>query len=69
MYCPFTKNQVAVRIGRLFLSALSMLLFPWAFIAILAIGLQEFGKYSLRKLFMVWLDENQQADSETRNRN
>jgi hypothetical protein len=67
--CPFTKNQVAVRIGRLFLSLLSMFLFPWAFIAILAAGLQEFGKYSIRKCFMVWPDENQQADSETRNRN
>jgi O-antigen/teichoic acid export membrane protein len=65
---PLQKNQVAVGIGRLFLSLLSMFLFPWAFIAILAAGLPRiWGNIQLRKIVYGLADENQQADSETRN--
>lgn len=64
---PLQKNQVAVGLGRLFLSAITMFIFPWAFIAILAAGLPRiWGNIQLRKIVYGLADENQGPDKKIR---
>jgi O-antigen/teichoic acid export membrane protein len=64
---PLQKNQVAVGIGRLLLTALTMFLFPWAFIAVLAAGVPRiWGNFKLRKISYGFADKNQQPDEEIR---
>ncbi|WP_207429615.1 polysaccharide biosynthesis protein [Pedobacter sp. SYSU D00535] len=48
---PLQRNQVEVGIGRLFLSALLLFIFPWTFVAILAAGIPRiYGNIKLRKI-------------------
>ncbi len=60
---PLQKNQVAVGVGRLVLTALTIFLFPWAFIAILAAGIPRiFGNIHLRKISYDFADKGQKPD-------
>ncbi len=62
------KNQVGVGLGRLLLTALTMFIFPWAFIGILAAGIPRiFGNIQLRKMGYQFADKNQKPDKEIRN--
>jgi O-antigen/teichoic acid export membrane protein len=64
---PLQKNQVAVGVGRLVLTSLTMFVFPWAFIAVLAAGFPRiFGNIQLRKISYSFADKYQQPDKETR---
>jgi O-antigen/teichoic acid export membrane protein len=64
---PLQKNQVSVGLGRLVLTGLTMFVFPWAFIAILAAGLPRiWGNIQLSKIGYGFADENQQPDKEIR---
>ena len=64
---PLQKNQVAVGIGRLLLSALTMVVFPWAFIAVLVAGIPRiWGNMQLRKIVYGLADQKQQPDKEIR---
>ena len=62
---PIQKNQVAVGIGRLLLTASTIFIFPWAFIAIVAAGIPRiWGNLQLRKIGSVLADKNQKPDSD-----
>jgi O-antigen/teichoic acid export membrane protein len=64
---PLQKNQVSVGVGRLLLTGLTMFVFPWAFIAILAAGLPRiWGNVQLGKIGQEFADKNQQPDKEIR---
>lgn len=64
---PLQKNQVGVGLGRLVLTGLTMFIFPWAFIAILAAGLPRiWGNVQLSKIGYNLADKNQQSDKEIR---
>ena len=64
---PLQKNQVIVGIGRLFISALTLFVFPWTFVAILAGGFPRmFGNIKLRKMTYGFVDKKQKPDSNTR---
>ncbi|HSN49538.1 MAG TPA: hypothetical protein VLR29_12325, partial [Flavobacterium sp.] len=64
---PLQKNQVSVGLGRLLLTALTMFVFPWAFIAILAAGLPRiWGNIQLSKIGYKFADEHQKPDKEIR---
>lgn len=61
------KNQVGVGIGRLLLTALTMFVFPWAFIGLLAAGIPRiFGNIKLRKIGYQFADKDQKPDKEIR---
>ncbi|MFZ4106233.1 polysaccharide biosynthesis protein [Flavobacterium sp.] len=65
---PLQKNQVAVGLGRLFLTALTMFVFPWAFIAVLSAGIPRiWGNFQLKKIVYGIADKKQQPDKEVRN--
>lgn len=60
---PLQKNQLTVGVGRLFLSGLTLFLFPWAFLAILSSGIPRmYGNFKLRKITYLFADENQVPD-------
>lgn len=62
---PIQKNQVAVGIGRLLLTASTIFIFPWAFIAIVAAGIPRiWGNLQLRKIGSFLADKNQKPDSD-----
>jgi O-antigen/teichoic acid export membrane protein len=64
---PLQKNQVAVGVGRLVLTGLTMFIFPWAFIAVLTAGIPRiWGNLQLRKIVYVMADEGQEPDVEIR---
>lgn len=64
---PLQKNQVGVGLGRLLLTALSMFLFPWAFIGVLAAGIPRIlGNVHLRKIGCDLADKSQKPDKEIR---
>lgn len=64
---PLQKNQVGVAVGRLILTALTMFVFPWAFIGILAAGLPRIiGNVHLRKVSYDLVDKNQNPSREIR---
>jgi len=64
---PLQKNQVAVSTGRLALTAITMFVFPWAFIAVLAAGIPRiWGNFKLRKIVYRVADKNQLPDKEVR---
>jgi O-antigen/teichoic acid export membrane protein len=64
---PLQKNQVAVGVGRLALTALTMFVFPWAFIGVLAAGIPRiFGNIYLRKISYDFADKDQKPDKEIR---
>ena len=60
---PLQKNQVTVGVGRLLLSVLTLFIFPWAFVAILASGIPRiYGNIQLRKIAHSFVDNSQQPD-------
>jgi O-antigen/teichoic acid export membrane protein len=62
---PLQKNQVEVSIGRLLLLGLTMFLFPWAFVAVIASGISRiYGNIKLRKIVYTFADKEQQPDLE-----
>ncbi|MFD2942090.1 polysaccharide biosynthesis protein [Flavobacterium notoginsengisoli] len=64
---PLQKNQIGVGVGRLLLTGLTIFIFPWAFIAILAAGIPRIlGNVHLRKLGHNFADKNQKPDQEVR---
>ncbi len=64
---PLQKNQVTVGVGRLLLTALTMFVFPCAFIAVLAAGIPRiWGNFQLRKIVYTSADKQQLQDKEVR---
>lgn len=64
---PLQKNAVVMNIGRLVLLGLTIFVFPWAFVAILAAGLpQIWGNLNLRKISSGYADWDQRPDPEIR---
>lgn len=64
---PLQKNAVILNVGRLLLLALTIFIFPWAFVAILAAGLpQIWGNFNLRKISAGYADWHQKPDPEVR---
>jgi O-antigen/teichoic acid export membrane protein len=62
---PLQKNQVEVSVGRLLLLGLTMFLFPWAFVAVLASGISRiYGNIKLSKIVYTFADKEQQPDLE-----
>ncbi len=60
---PLQKNQIMVGILRLVLSGLSLIIFPWSFVAILAGGLPRiYGNIKLRKLNKEHITETEEVD-------
>ncbi|WP_018614269.1 lipopolysaccharide biosynthesis protein [Segetibacter koreensis] len=60
---PLQKIQVLTNLGRLALLCISLFIFPWAFIAILAAGLpQIWANRRLEKVSSSYADRNQKAD-------
>ena len=60
---PLQKNQVSVGILRLLLIGLTMFVFPWAFIALLANGIPRvFGNIKLRKIAERFVDKTTKSD-------
>jgi O-antigen/teichoic acid export membrane protein len=60
---PLQRNQIEVGVGRLVLSALTMFLFPWAFVAVIAAGIPRiWGNIRLRKISHVFIENNQKSD-------
>ncbi len=60
---PLQKNQVAVGLGRLLLTTLTIFIFPWAFIAILASGIPRIlGNIKLKKIAHQFADKEQKSD-------
>lgn len=60
---PLQKNQLVVSFGRLFLSAVSLFIFPWTFVAILASGIPRiYGNLQLKKISKDFIDNNQSLD-------
>lgn len=61
------KNQLRVGLGRLVLTVLTIFIFPWTFIIILASGLpQIYGNLKLRKINSKFVDIHQKADAVVR---
>ncbi len=64
---PLQKNQVGVGIGRLLLTGVTVLVFPWTFLVILAAGIPRiFGNIQLQKIGYDLVDKNQMPDKEVR---
>ncbi len=60
---PLQKNQVVVSLGRLLLSAVSLFIFPWTFVAILANGIPRiYGNIQLKKISKDFIDNDQNPD-------
>lgn len=60
---PLQKNQVSVGIWRLILTGLTIFIFPFSFIAILAGGIPRiYGNIKLRKIAENFADKNQTSD-------
>jgi O-antigen/teichoic acid export membrane protein len=64
---PLQKNQVSVGLGRLLLTGLTLFVFPWTFVAILAAGIPRiYGNIKLRKIVNGLSDKNQIPDKKIR---
>jgi O-antigen/teichoic acid export membrane protein len=64
---PLQKNQVAANLGRLILTAGSVFLFPWAYIAVLAGGLPRiWANVQLKKIVLEHADLAQLPNREVR---
>lgn len=64
---PLQKNQALVATTRLGLSALTLFIFPWAFVAILASGFPRiYGNVQLRKISNQFIDKKQLPDIEVK---
>jgi O-antigen/teichoic acid export membrane protein len=63
------KNQVAVSIGRLLLSGLTLFIFPFAYIAVLASGIPRiYGNMRLYEMAGTFANRNQPSNTEIRNK-
>jgi hypothetical protein len=57
------KNQVATGIGRFFMTTISLVLFPWTFVAILGNGIPRIlANIRLRKISSEYADSQQKSD-------
>ncbi|GHS94737.1 hypothetical protein FACS1894207_3470 [Bacteroidia bacterium] len=64
---PLQKNQVAVGVGRLILTGLTLFAFPWAFVAIIANGIPRiWGNMRLGKIADGFVNRKQSIDGENR---
>lgn len=64
---PLQKNQVAANLGRLILTAGSVFLFPWAYVAVLASGLARiWANFQLKKITLNYADLAQSPNREVR---
>jgi O-antigen/teichoic acid export membrane protein len=64
---PLQRNQIEVGVGRLLLSAITMFLFPWAFVAVLAAGIPRiWGNVGLRKIVYTMAENDQEPDLQAR---
>lgn len=64
---PLQRNQIEVGVARLFLSGLTMFIFPWAFVAVLTAGIPRiWGNIGLRKIVYSMADKDQKPDEEVR---
>lgn len=64
---PLQKNQVTVGLGRLFLSAITLFVFPWTFVAILASGIPRiYGNVKLKKISSEFVNLTQHANTEVK---
>jgi len=64
---PLQQNQIEVGAARLVLTALTIFVFPWAFVAILASGIpRAWGNLRLRKITYALADKNQLPDKQIR---
>lgn len=64
---PLQKNMVTVGAGRLILNALTLFVFPFTFIAILASGFTRlYGNIKLKKIANNFIDETQKPDAAVR---
>ncbi|MBF4464331.1 polysaccharide biosynthesis protein [Flavobacterium sp. LC2016-12] len=64
---PLQRNQIEVGVVRLFLSGLTMFVFPWAFVAILTAGIPRiWGNVGLRKIVYTMADKDKKPDKEVR---
>lgn len=64
---PLQRNQIEVGVARLFLSGLTMFLFPWAFVAVLTAGIPRiWGNVGLRKIVYTMADQDKKPDKEVR---
>lgn len=60
---PLQKNQIAVSLGRLFLSASTIFIFPFAYIQILASGIARiYGNIRLKRITNIFADSLQVSD-------
>ncbi len=60
---PLQKNQIAVGLGRLILSAVTLFVFPWTFVAILASGIPRiYGNIKLKKISEGFVDLAKKPD-------
>lgn len=65
---PLQRNQVQVGVVRLLLSGITILLFPWAFVAILAAGIPRiWGNIGLRKIVYTIASKDQEPSVEYKN--
>jgi O-antigen/teichoic acid export membrane protein len=66
---PLQKNQINVSLGRIVLSSITLLIFPWTFIALLANGIPRIaGNYRLKAIANNFVDHTQLPDADTRKR-
>lgn len=64
---PLQKNQVTVGIGRLVLSAITLFIFPWTAVAILASGIPRiYGNYQLRRISNDFITKEKSPDPKVR---
>ena len=64
---PLQRNQIEVGVARLVLSGITMFLFPWAFVAVLAAGIpRTWGNVGLRKIVYSLSEKDQKPDAEAR---
>lgn len=60
---PLQKNQIGSNLGRLVLLGLTLFIFPWAFVALVAAGLpQIWANINLRKISLTYADWHQKID-------
>lgn len=64
---PLQRNQVEVGMGRLLLLGLTMFIFPWALVAVLAGGIPRvWGNVGLRKIVYTMAEKESKPDKEVR---
>jgi O-antigen/teichoic acid export membrane protein len=66
---PLQQNQINVGLGRIVLSCLTLLVFPWTFVALLANGIPRIvGNYRLKAIANKFVDSTQLPDANIRKR-